>query len=140
VQSTAEENGTAPGAGIIDIIPTRFSEPLTFSKGFSADAGWEELLPDENGMCLLVIKELERVEIHFGESPAGIQGFLLNDSQLNRLPIGSTLDAQSGTFSWSPGPGFLGRYSLVFVLTDANGQSFKKFIDIKIVPKFNGIR
>ncbi len=140
VQSTAEENGTAPGAGIIDTIPTRFSEPLTFSKGFSADAGWEELLPDDKGVSLVVIKELERVEILLGESPAGIMGFLLNDSQLNRLPIGSTLDAKTGTFSWCPGPGFVGRYSLVFVLTDANGQSFKKFIDIKIVPKFNGIR
>jgi Leucine-rich repeat (LRR) protein len=139
-QSTVAENGTTPGAGIIDIIPTRYSEPLKFSKGFSADAGWEESLPDENGMCLVVIKELERVEIHLGDSPAGIQGFLLNDTQLNRLPIGSTVDAKAGTFSWCPGPGFVGRYSLVFVLTDTNGDTFKKFIDIKIVPKFNGIR
>jgi hypothetical protein len=140
VQSTTEENGSAPITGSIDTIPYRFSEPLKFNKGFSADVCWEELLPDENGMCLVVIKELERVEIHLGDSHTGIQGFLLNDSQLNRLPIGSTLDAKAGTFSWSPGPGFLGRYSLVFVLTDANGQPFKKFIHIKIVPKFHGIR
>jgi len=135
-RSTTEENGTAPITGSIDTIPTRFPEPLTFSKGFSTDAGWEESLPDEKGVSLLVIKELERVEIRLGESYTRVQGFLLRDNKLNRLPIGSTVDAKAGTFSWCPGPGFVGRYSLVFVLTDANGQSFKKFIDIKIVPKF----
>jgi hypothetical protein len=61
-------------------------------------------------------------------------GWVMSQNELHQLPIGSTLDAKSGTFSWSPGPGFLGRYFLVFVLTDSNGQSFKKYIEIKIEP------
>ena len=92
-------------------------------------------LSEESQTSVLVSKELERVEIPLGENCATIQGYLINGNELNKLPIGSTLDPQSGTFYWSPGPGFLGRYSLVFVLTDATGHSFKRFITIKIEPK-----
>jgi len=127
---------TPYNAGSIDAMPTRFSEPIKYNKGVSSDGQWEELLPDEKGQNLVVIKELERVEIQLGENYANIRGYLMSQNELHDLPIGSTLDAKSGTFSWSPGPGFLGRYSLVFVLTDANGQSFKKPIEIKIEPKF----
>jgi len=98
------------------------------------------LLQEEKGMYELIIKELDRVEIKLGENYSEILGYLLCSDELKKLPIGSTVDAKAGTFSWCPGPGFMGRYSLVFVLTDANGDTFKKFIDIKIVPKFNGIR
>ncbi|MGD2085613.1 MAG: hypothetical protein PVH61_05440 [Candidatus Aminicenantes bacterium] len=62
---------------------------------------------------------------------------MISNNQLNVLPIGSTLDKKSGTFYWAPGPGFLGTYSLVFVLTQTNGQSIRKSIEIKIEPKFN---
>jgi len=93
-------------------------------------------LSEESETSVLVSKELERVEIPLGENCATIQGYLINGNELNKLPIGSTLDPQSGTFYWSPGPGFLGRYSLVFVLTDATGHSFKRFITIKIEPKW----
>lgn len=122
----------------IAALPGDFSKPLRFTKGFTTDNVCQELLPAENGNTRLVIKELEPVEIQLAEADADIQGYLLSGNELTRLPIGSTLDARTGTFSWIPGPGFLGRYSLVFVLTDANGQSFKKFIEIKIEPKFNG--
>jgi len=78
------------------------------------------------------------VEIQLCENNGDIQGYLISSNGLNKLPIGSTLDDESGTFSWIPGPGFLGTYSLVFVLTDTNGQSFNKPIEIKIEPKFSG--
>jgi Leucine-rich repeat (LRR) protein len=98
------------------------------------------LMPEEKGMNDLIIKELERVEIKLGENYSEILGYLLCNNELKKLPIGSTLDSKSGTFSWSAGPGFLGRYSLVFVLMDFNGQSVKKSIEIEIVPKFNGLQ
>jgi Leucine-rich repeat (LRR) protein len=122
----------------IAAIPGDFSEPLKFNKGFNADNEYQEVLPDENGNNRLIIKELERVEIRLGENYTDIRGFLKRGDELSKLPIGSTLDARCGTFFWSPGPGFLGSYSLVFVLTDSKGQSFKKFIEIIIEPKFNG--
>jgi Leucine-rich repeat (LRR) protein len=101
----------------------------------------EELafLPEEKGLNKLIIKELERVEIKLGESYSEYLGYLLCSDVLKKLPIGSTLDAKTGTFYWSPGPGFLGRYSLVFVLTGPDGRSLKKSVEIEIVPKFNGL-
>ena len=30
------------------------------------------------------------------------------------MPAGATWDATSGTLSWQPAPGFLGRYRIVF--------------------------
>lgn len=132
---TSDEN-IANSQDIINFIPTRFSESIMFNRGFRADSGFEELLPDENGLSRFVIKELERVEIKLGENYPDIQGYLMNNNELNNLPIGSTLDRNSGTFCWSPGPGFVGRYSLVFILKDSNGLSFKKSIEIEIEPKF----
>jgi Leucine-rich repeat (LRR) protein len=97
------------------------------------------IMPEEKGLNELVIKELDRVEIKLGENHGEILGYLLCSNELKKLPIGSTLDAKTGTFYWSPGPGFLGRYSLVFVLTNPDGQSYKKSIEIEIVPRFNGL-
>ncbi len=118
-------------------FPEEFSEAITFKKGFKSKGNGEELLPDETGKNQLQIKELERVEIQLGKSYADIEGYLVYNNELNNLPIGSTLDTESGTFSWSPGPGFLGKYSLVFVLTDTNGLCSKKEIDIIIKSKHN---
>ena len=118
-------------------FPEEFSEAITFKKGFKSKGNGEELLPDETGKNQLQIKELERVEIQLGKSYADIEGYLVYNNELNNLPIGSTLDTESGTFSWSPGPGFLGKYSLVFVLTDTNGLCSKKKIDIIIKSKKN---
>ncbi len=95
------------------------------------------LMPEEKGVNELIIKELDRVEIKLGENPGEILGYLLCSDELKKLPIGSTLDTKTATFYWSPGPGFLGRYSLVFVLTNPDGQSYKKLIVIDIVPRFN---
>jgi len=97
------------------------------------------LMPEEKGLNELIFKELDRVEIKLGENHGEILGYLLCGDELKKLPVGSTLDAKTGTFYWSPGPGFLGRYSLVFVLTDSYGQSYKKSIEIEIVPRFNGL-
>ena len=76
------------------------------------------------------------MEIQLGDNYADIQGYMMVGDKLIDLPIGSTLEVKRGTFSWSTGPGFLGRYSLVFILTDSHGQSFKISIEIQIEPKF----
>lgn len=118
----------------IDAIPW-FREPVMVKKGFKSVDEFEELLAEKN-LNRIILKELERVEIKFGETYSNIQGYLRIDNEFDKLPIGSTLDKKTGTFSWLPGPGFLGHYSLVFILTDSNGQSFRKSIEIEIEPKF----
>jgi len=56
--------------------------------------------------------------------------------ELRPLPIGSTLDAKKGTFSWLPGPGFLGTYNLVFVQEDEFGIGRRIPVAVTIRPKF----
>ncbi|MCP4149469.1 MAG: hypothetical protein GY757_17105 [bacterium] len=66
-----------------------------------------------------------------------IEGYLVVKDELRRLPIGSTLDAKTGTFYWQPGPGFIGNYQLVFVEKYPGGKQLKKEVRVQIVPRAN---
>ena len=46
----------------------------------------------------------------------------------------TTLDMEKGIFYWSPGPGFIGEYSFVFVKKWQKSESKRKDILIKIIP------
>jgi phosphodiesterase/alkaline phosphatase D-like protein len=84
----------------------------------------------------LTIKELEYVALRLvDEDQSVVRGFLEMDDRLNPLPIGSTLDVKNGIFFWHPGPGFFGRYNLVFVIESPTGQFYKKPVTITIEPK-----
>jgi len=63
-------------------------------------------------------------------------GYMVVAGELRPLPIGSTLDARTGTFSWTPGPGFVGSYNLVFVVKDAFGNARSMKVTVTIRPKF----
>ncbi len=88
--------------------------PVGIIKGYEKNVEPEKMIPNENGLIHITIKELERLEIHFFDSRPNI----------SPLPIGSTLDMKRGIFYWQPGPGFLGTFELV-----------KKKILITIVPR-----
>jgi len=64
----------------------------------------------------------------------GLRGYSLVGKELRTLPIGSTLDSSRGVFYWQPGPGFIGRYSLAFILKTSEGQAIIKNIVISIKP------
>jgi len=119
-------------------IPTDYSIPVQVKKGFNQDDEPRKVLPDETGMNRIVIKELERIEVYLSDQPVNsysYSGYMKVGGRLKALPIGSTLDAERGIFYWLPGPGFLGRYHLVFIQTAANGEMTKKNIAVEIVPK-----
>jgi len=63
-------------------------------------------------------------------------GYMLVGEELRPLPIGSTLDPFIGTFSWMPGPGFVGAYDLMFVVKDATGSERAIKVKVTIRPKF----
>lgn len=48
-------------------------------------------------------------------------GYLVKDQVLGDLPVGASLDP-AGTFYWQTGPGFAGRFSLLFVRTNCRGE------------------
>jgi hypothetical protein len=79
--------------------------------GFSLDALWQVLRPDVEGHRYARLPEMGRLELWLGEDID--EAYQIVAGTLRALPIGSTVDGPR--FSWHPGPGFVGRYSLVFV-------------------------
>jgi hypothetical protein len=119
-------------------LPEDNSTPIRVKQGFKADIPPQEVLRDENGMNRIVGKELGRIQVHLSDQPSNnisYSGYMKVGHRLMALPVGSTLDAERGIFYWQPGPGFLGRYHLVFVQTAANREMTKKNITVEIFPK-----
>jgi len=140
-------------------IPLSFS-PLSFKRGFNRDALPEILNPDNYGTYYIDIKEVELLRISLnldqavednpplsnnstviasdrrerGDLTFGkirYSGYLLVGGELRALPVGSTLTAETGPFSWLPGQGFLGAYDLLFVRD--NGEGIKYRIPVRII-------
>lgn len=82
------------------------------------------------------IKELERVEINLSIADV-LAGYVVVGDQLRELPIGSTLDKESGIFYWQPGPGFLGEYRFTFIGNNGDRIIRKTIvINIKSIPPY----
>jgi hypothetical protein len=71
--------------------------------------------PVVGGQALVNGEELDRFELRLGSPGGALTGYMRAGESLGPLPIGSHLDASSGTFTWQPGVGFVGSYDLVFV-------------------------
>jgi hypothetical protein len=121
----------------------RREEPVKIIKGYSNHGPRQKIYPDENGIIVVEIKELERVEIHLQgkhswqpvPTRANYRGYMKVNDRLRSLPVGSTLDIERGIFYWQPGVGFLGEYPLVF-MEKHSGQWVKRNIIVRIVPGF----
>ena len=78
---------------------------------------------------------LERLELALETPSKGCggtwAGYLVTRDVLNDLPVGASLDP-SGTFYWQPGPGFAGRFPLLFVRTDCSGQEERLPVTVTI--------
>jgi uncharacterized protein (TIGR01370 family) len=125
-------------------IPVYQSQPVSIKKGYFPNTNPIEIYPDDKGFLTIEIKELQCIEVRLfpvGSSEEtrlapllGCTGYQFVGHQLRPLPIGSTLDRKRGVFYWQPGPGFLGRYQLVFIKNKKIGEEKKKHIIINIVP------
>jgi hypothetical protein len=78
----------------------------------------------------LTIAAMERLSLVLdtsaGERPCGgtWAGYLVKDGLLANLPVGASLDP-AGTFYWQVGPGFAGRFPLLFIRTDCDGSKHR---------------
>ena len=89
------------------------------------------------------IEELERIVIELTQNtntqntrntPANsYAGYSVVGNRLNPIPAGSTLDSENGIFYWSPGPGFVGKYRLVFI---DNKNKTQRRVEVTILPKY----
>ncbi|MDQ1354900.1 MAG: hypothetical protein QG657_5209 [Acidobacteriota bacterium] len=113
--------------------------PIEIKIGFTADAGNQVILPDENKIFQVNLRQLERIEIHLdpgNKSTDSYMGYLSVGEQRRSLPVGSTFDHREGIFYWQPGAGFLGDYTFLFLRRGSPRNSDMKRIDIHILPKY----
>jgi hypothetical protein len=112
--------------------------PVGIVKGYETNvelAELEMIYPNDQGMRTVEIKQLERIELHFG-SERKISGWMVVGKQLHLLPVGSYIDLDGGIFCWQTGTAFLGKYQLIFIEKDPYGTLIRKNIVVKIKPKF----
>jgi hypothetical protein len=116
--------GAAAAAFAQVVAETESNEPLLFSRGYGELP--ERVEPGLAGSRIVELKQGERIEL---QTPRGYEtAYQVVGGQKRALPVGSTWDAGSGTFSWQPAPGFLGRYRLVF----SNGH---ERINVRVVVR-----
>jgi hypothetical protein len=90
---------------------TESPDPITVAHGFGQLP--VILTPGEAGSRTVEVAQGDRIEVRL---PRGFEtAYQLGpDGQRRALPTGATWDAATGTLSWQPAPGFMGRYRVVF--------------------------
>jgi hypothetical protein len=134
-------SNTSPGSFSYEYVIG--DDPVEMIKGYSNHGRRQEIYPDENGVIVVEIKEMERIEIHLQGKHnwqsvpirTNYRGYMKVNDRLRSLPVGSTLDIEKGIFYWQPGVGFLGEYSFVF-MEKHPGSWVKKNIIVRIAPRF----
>jgi hypothetical protein len=119
--------------GVIPADPT----PLLAARGFGKNR-FAPLRSENNGPFEVVIRETERLEIGLdrglGDEGTVYRGFQIVGDSLRPLPVGSTLNPESGVWTWQPGPGFFGEFDLVFI-AERNGRPESRTpVRVRIVP------
>ena len=85
-------------------------------RGYDLDAPYRRIAAiGREARATMYGEEMDRFELRLPSDGAGTSGYLRTTGGLMPLPAGSHLETATGTFTWQPGPGFLGDYDLVFV-------------------------
>jgi hypothetical protein len=122
----AADASLMPAAGEADLAALElFTGTVTGRSSFDLQSPWEVIQPAGDGRRYARIPELGRLELSFG--PDMRQAYLEVDGKLRPLPAGSRL--RDGRFTWSPGPGYVGEYRLVFV-----GEATHLPVSVRIDP------
>lgn len=94
-------------------------------KGYRTDAQLQEISPGPGRTVNINIRHMERLEIHLPGSGVSIE----------TLPPGSTLDRESSTFYWQPGPVLMGNFQLGFTAVDQEGSMFTTVVHVAIAAR-----
>jgi hypothetical protein len=142
-QSTALARTASSGlsAQTIAELPVE-NAAVEVARATETDKTPELIVPEWTGEIRVRAKEAEPIELRlanqFTDSGSGTyEGYMIVGGNMRPLPIGSTLDAELGTFTWQPGAGFVGTYQLVFLRTGPAGGKTRIPVRIRISPKFD---
>src|SRR2546428_367492 len=100
-------------------------QTIGLRRGYDDDVPFASSRRNDRGIFEIKSSEMTRLVLDLGdragsgaERVASYRGYSRAGSERTDLPIGSSLDRATGLFAWLPGPGFIGRYELVFERTD----------------------
>jgi hypothetical protein len=122
-------------------VPTDNSM-VEVTKVQSDDATPELVFPEWTGEIRVRTRETEQVEVRlasrFDDTQATYDGYVVLNGRMRPLPVGASLNPNTGVFAWQPGPGFIGRYRFVFLRTTPGGIKTRIPVDVRISPKHDG--
>jgi hypothetical protein len=125
-------------AAVLDSVPVDPSS-IVARRSWDPEAPWRAYAVGRADRIVVRGEEIDRFEIELGAHPGeSYAGYLRVGEQLTPLPVGSRLDAQSGTFTWSPGVGFVGTYDLVFVRSTGEQPVARREVRFVLQPKGSG--
>ena len=113
---------------------------LTGRRGFDLETPLREFAVAD-GRATVHAEELDRIELHLEgiegrrSIDGAFSGYLNVGGELTPLPIGSSLDPATGTFTWQPGVGFVGTYDLVFVRWAGGRAGSRQDVRVVLNPK-----
>jgi hypothetical protein len=118
----------------IDLAPADVTT-IHGRRGFDLTAPLREYAAAD-GRVTVQAEELDRIELLLSDT-GGHQytGYLRTIDGVAPLPVGSTLDAATGAFTWMLGVGFIGNYNLVFVRWNGDRPAARQDVRIVIGPK-----
>jgi hypothetical protein len=128
------QQSSVPAPRLIDV-----GAPVRARTGYDVDAPLENV-PLRGRTRRIVAHELEHIEIAVAPEQAIVdgtqyEGYQVVNGMRRALPVGSTLDAATGLFTWQPGVGFLGTYQLRFVRTAPDGRVDQVAVEIVLQPQ-----
>jgi hypothetical protein len=95
---------------------------------------WHFSYPNSEGTRVVGVGQGERIEVQLPQlEDATYEGHRVLTGVRSALPIGSSLDARTGTFYWEPAAGFLGSFDLDFVATKP-GERRSTWIRVVVGP------
>ena len=128
----------APTAEDIAAAP-QDDAPVLGRRGWDLEAAWRWYGVGRAGRAVIRGEEIDRFELALGDHPdARYTGHVRVGAVVAPLPIGSRLEASTGSFTWAPGVGFVGTYDLVFVRWAGTQAVARHEVRIILAPKGRG--